>query len=242
MKPILIIKTGSTFAEIKTDRGDFEDWIIDGMGLDRRNFSIIDVSQGESLPDQFEYSGIIIPGSHAMVTDQLDWSERIAAWIPHAIEQRIPILGICYGHQLIAHALGGTVDYNPNGLEFGTAIIRLTPAKKHDPLFSILPEAVAFQVSHSQSVISLPHGTELLAFNDMEPHHAFRYSNHVWGIQFHPEFDADITRRYIRLLSGKLEAKGLNPAELSRSSYETPFGSAFLKQFAKIISEYIFFN
>lgn len=242
MKPILLIKTGSTFPEIKTDRGDFEDWIIDGMGLDRRYFSIIDVSQGEALSEQFDYSGIIIPGSHAMVTDHLDWSERTAAWIPRAVEQRIPMLGICYGHQLIAHALGGTVDYNPNGPEFGTAKIQLTPAAKDDPLFSILPDEVEFQVSHSQSVIELPPGAELLALNEMESHHAFRYRNHVWGIQFHPEFDADITRRYIRMLFQKLEAKGLNPKKISRSSYATPFGSAFLKRFAKIISESNFPN
>lgn len=237
MIPILIIKTGSTFPEIKTDRGDFEDWIINGMGIERRNFSIIDVSAGESLPDRFEYSGIIIPGSHAMVTERLAWSERTAAWIPRAIEQRIPMLGICYGHQLIAHALGGTVDYNPNGLEFGTAKIHFTKAAQNDPLFSVLPEEISFQVSHSQSVISLPNVAKLLAFNEMEPHHAFRYSNHVWGIQFHPEFDADITRRYIRLLSEKLEAKGLDPEELSRRCFDTPFGSAFLKRFAEIILE-----
>ncbi len=49
MKSILIIKTGSTFPEISKDRGDFEDWIIAGMGLDRNNFLIVDVSQGEAL-------------------------------------------------------------------------------------------------------------------------------------------------------------------------------------------------
>ncbi|MFZ5519011.1 MAG: hypothetical protein ACOY90_20430 [Candidatus Zhuqueibacterota bacterium] len=89
-KPILILKTGRTFPEIQSVRGDFEEWIMRGAGLGPEHFVIVDVSAGEPLPTHFEFSGIIIPGSHAMVTDKLDWSERSAQWIPQAVARKIP--------------------------------------------------------------------------------------------------------------------------------------------------------
>lgn len=236
MKPILIIKTGSTYPEISNARGDFEDWIMAGMGLDRKQFLIVDVSLREALPDYGEISGIAITGSHAMVTDHADWNERTSEWLAGAVERNIPMLGICYGHQLLAYALGGKVTNNPNGLEFGTAEVTLTEAAPSDPLFSFLPAKVFFQVSHTQSVIQLPPGAELLAYNKMDENHAFRIGDACWGVQFHPEFDLDIARRYIAQERDYLLAKGLQPDELMKNCFETPFGKEFLKRFGEIIA------
>ena len=233
MKPILIIKTGSTFPEISKDRGDFEDWIIVGMGIDRNRFLIVDVSQGEVLPDYDEISGIAITGSHAMVTDHADWSESTAAWLRMAVVQNeIPLLGICYGHQLLAYALGGQVANNPNGIEFGTTEIVLTEAAIKDPLFSILPSKAFVQVTHTQSLIKLPPGAKLLASTSMDPNHAFVIGDCAWGVQFHPEFDADIVKRYIRKLPS---GKNLNLEELVKNTFDTPIGDQFLKRFAEIV-------
>lgn len=236
MKPILIIKTGSTYTEISKARGDFEDWITAGMGLDRKQFLIVDVSEGEMLPAYDEISGIAITGSHAMVTDHADWTERAAAWLVGAVERNIPMLGICYGHQLLAYALGGKVSDNPNGLEFGTAEVNLTEAAKADPLFSFLPAKAPFQVSHTQSVIQLPPGATLLASTSMDPNHAFAIGDCCWGVQFHPEFDADIVKRYIGILRNHLQAKGLQPDELISKCFDTSSGRKFLKRFGEIVA------
>ena len=235
MKPILIIKTGSTFPEISTDRGDFEDWIMAGMGLERDKFLIIDVSQGESLPDYNEISGIAITGSHDMVTDHHDWNERTAQWLPEAVERKIPLLGICYGHQLLAYALDGEVADNPNGLEFGTVEIKLTDAAKQDRLFSFLPNTVYFQATHTQSVIKLPSNGKLLVSTPLDPNHAFVIGDCAWGIQFHPEFDADIVKRYIEILGDYLKSKDFNPDKLIENTSDTPFGDKFLERFAEIV-------
>jgi GMP synthase (glutamine-hydrolysing) len=235
MKPILIIKTGSTFPEISRDRGDFEDWIITGMGLERNKFLIVDVSQGESLPDYNDISGIVITGSHDNVTDHYDWSERTAHWLPEAVERKFPLLGICYGHQLLAYALGGQVEDNPNGLEFGAVEIKLTDAAKQDRLFSLLSSSVYFQATHTQSVIKLPINAKLLASTSLDPNHAFVVGDCCWGVQFHPEFDVDIVRRYIAQERNYLQAKRLRPDELIESCFETPFGEQFLKKFGEIV-------
>jgi GMP synthase (glutamine-hydrolysing) len=234
MKPILIIKTGSTFPEISKDRGDFEDWIIAGMGIDRKKFLIVNVSRGELLPGYDEISGIVITGSHAMVTDHADWSERTAEWLPGAVAKEIPLLGICYGHQLLAHAMGGEVGDNPNGLEFGTVEAHLTEIAQKDRLFSFLPAKVHLQATHTQSVIKLPPGAKLLAATSMDKNHAFVIGDCTWGIQFHPEFDMDIVKRYIGILRDYLQSKGLQPDELIKNCFETAFGERFLKRFAEI--------
>ena len=235
MKPILIIKTGSTFPEISKDRGDFEDWIIAGMGLERHKFLIIDVSRGESLPDYNEISGIAITGSHDMVTDHNDWNKRTAQWLPEAIERKIPLLGICYGHQLLALAMGGEVANNPNGLQFETVEVNLTDVAKQDRLFSFLPRKVHFQATHTQSVIRLPPKAKLLASTSLDPNHAFVIGDCAWGIQFHPEFDVDIVKRYIEIFGNYLQSKGLNPDKLIENTFDTPFVDKFLKRFAEIV-------
>lgn len=235
MKPVLIIKTGSTYPEISRERGDFEDWIIAGMGLDRKQFLMVDVSLGESLPVYDEISGIAITGSHAMVTDHADWNERTAAWLASVVERNIPTLGICYGHQLLAYALGGQVANNTNGLELGTVEVHLTEIAQKDRLFFFLPVKVHLQATHTQSVVKLPPAAKLLAATSLDPNHAFVIRGCAWGVQFHPEFDADIVRRYIQGERDYLQIKGLPPEELMKSCFETPFGKRFLERFATLV-------
>lgn len=78
----VIIKVGSTFPSLKATRGDFEHWILSGMQ--------IDVRSGARLPEYDSISGIVITGSHAMVTEYQEWSERTAAWLSGAVERMIP--------------------------------------------------------------------------------------------------------------------------------------------------------
>jgi GMP synthase (glutamine-hydrolysing) len=117
MGNLVAIKTGGTFEDIAAGRGDFEDWILIGMALAKEGAIIVDVCHGARLPDYESVSGIVITGSHDMVTQHHDWSESVAGWLSGAVERQIPTLGICYGHQLLAYAMGGSVGNNPNGME-----------------------------------------------------------------------------------------------------------------------------
>jgi GMP synthase (glutamine-hydrolysing) len=74
-----------------------------------------------------------------MVTDRLAWSEKTAAWIRSAMAVEMPLFGICYGHQLMADALGGEVAYHPAGRETGCKAITLSAAGRTDPLLSDRP-------------------------------------------------------------------------------------------------------
>jgi GMP synthase (glutamine-hydrolysing) len=221
---VIIIKTGGTMASLRSRRGDFEDWILGGMGLGDGHAEVVDVAAGQPLPPAARASGIVITGSHDMVTDRLEWSERTASWLAEAALSGTPLLGICYGHQLLAHALGGTVEYNPRGQEMGTAEITLLEAASHDPLLVGLPPTIRVHVSHSQSVTRLPPGAVRLAENAWDANQAFRMGACAWGVQFHPEFDAEIMHAYAA------EAKRMPEVTI----IDTPFGGRILGRFASL--------
>jgi len=149
-----------------------------------------------------------------MVTDCLPWSERTAAWLPGLVERGIPTLGICFGHQLLAHALGGRVAVNPRGRSVGSIDVTFAPAAADDRLLAGFASPLSAYVSHTQSVIELPPGARRLAATPRDPHHAFVVAECVWGVQFHPEFDAEITAAYVDAFRGALEEEGQDPDAL----------------------------
>jgi GMP synthase (glutamine-hydrolysing) len=236
MKPVLIIKTGSTLKSIPRERGDFEDWIMAGMRLPPAQFLIRDVMSGDQLPSWEDVAAAVVTGSAAMVTDKLAWSEYAAAFLREAADRELPVLGICYGHQLLAHALGGTVGYNPKGREIGTTRVQLTAAVATDPLFADFPAEFTANVSHRQSIICLPDAAEVLAANDFEPCQAVRFSKTAWGVQFHPEFSEDIMQYYLAERQQALLAEGLNVAELRAKVAPTPVAESLLLKFSQWVS------
>ncbi|HOT90444.1 MAG TPA: glutamine amidotransferase [Anaerolineae bacterium] len=230
---LLIIKTGSSIPDLVARRGDFEDWIAQGLGLPHTAMITVDVTKGESLPSPGVTSGVVISGSHAMVTEHQAWSEHTAQWLYDAVKTGVPILGICYGHQLLAYALGGDVGDNPNGREFGTVDVRLHA--NGDPLFAGFDSRIQAHVSHTQSVLKLPEGARGLAASVMEPHAAVAFAPRVWGVQFHPEFDADIVRAYIHAYADILRAEGQDPAQCLATCHDTPVGTLLLRKFARLV-------
>lgn len=237
MKPLLILKTGTTLPEISETRGDFEDWISRGVQFDEGEVEVAKVYEGEALPDPAEISGVVITGSSALVTEKEDWSEQSAAWLPAVIEREIPVLGICYGHQLLAHALGGRVERNPRGREIGTVEVRLGADAHADDLLGSLPQTISVQVSHVESVVKLPAAAKHHGVSSRDLNQAFAFGSSAWGVQFHPEFDADIVRGYIQGRRGLLLAEGLDPDALLDAANDTSHGSDLLQRFGQLVRE-----
>lgn len=196
MKKVFILKCGTTYPPIKSRWGDFEDWFQKQINVEDSRLKIVDVRR--RLPDlPFEdILGVIISGSHSMVTDQTRWMQRLSKWLIKAADNGVPILGICFGHQIIARTFGGKVDYHPKGKELGLVNIILTPEGQADPLFNGLEPIFQQPCAHSQSALKLPAEAILLAFNDHESHQAFRIGSTIWGLQFHPEFHSAILECY----------------------------------------------
>lgn len=101
LKKLLILKMGETLDSIKKDFGDFDNHILSKCNLHKDDVIIVDCNREETLPSINQIKGIIITGSHSMVTDYEPWSVKISNWLENIIETQIPVLGICYGHQLL---------------------------------------------------------------------------------------------------------------------------------------------
>ena len=232
MKKILIVKTGGTFAEYAAKRGDFEDWTAKGMGLEPGQWERVHVQAGEPLPNPADFAGCVITGSHDMVTDGLDWMRTTEAWIRRAEKAGLPMLGICFGHQILANALGGEAGFHPNGLEMGTVDITVTEAGREDVLLGPLAPSFKGNMAHSQTVLKLPENAVLLATGSHEPHQSYRVGDHVWGVQFHPEFNGDVIDMYRRDQRDKAVAEGRDPDALRIEAADTPQSASLLERFA----------
>jgi GMP synthase (glutamine-hydrolysing) len=239
-KTILVLKTGEALHPVKAAYGDFEDWIARGMGCAVADLEVAHVYLGQTLPEASTLRGVVVTGSPEMVTERADWSEASGRWLAEIVRgDAIPVLGLCYGHQLLAHALGGEVGRNPNGREMGTYDVTFladsADAGAPDPPgLAPLFEAGVFpgHLSHLESVLKPPPGARVLARTVLDPHAAIRFGPRQWGVQFHPEFDVPIMQRYVEARQDTLIQEGFDPAAMIEATTETSALTRVLERFA----------
>jgi GMP synthase (glutamine-hydrolysing) len=232
---LLVIKTGTALPALVSRRKDFETWICTGLGIRVDETQLVNVYLDEPLPPVREVAGAVITGSSSMVTDRAPWSERTAEWLREAVQVELPVLGICFGHQLLAHALGGVVDYNPLGRHIGTVDVALCDEARGDALFGAFRESLHLPVSHRQAVVKLPQGAVLLASAALDPNHAFRVGQCAWGVQCHPEFDANIVRGYIEARRDDMLRERIDASSLWDSAIDSADGTILLRRFADVV-------
>lgn len=139
----------------------------------------IRTSEG-SIPS---FDGVIISGSQSSVYDEdRPWIHPLSRWVEDAIAGDLPILGVCWGHQLLAQVLGGTV----RGGSYELGYVEVTQ-EVDDPIWNGLPNPFTVFATHSDHVVALPEDATLLASNETGVQ-AFRYEQ-VYATQFHPEYD-----------------------------------------------------
>lgn len=232
--PLLIVQMGTPPADLRTLLGEQSSWFAAALGEYAKNLRVVRPYLQEALPQESEFSAAIITGSWAMVTDKEDWSVRTTAWAKGLILSGKPLLGVCYGHQLMADAMGGAVGYMPTGRELGTLSVALNESGRADPLFSGLPKAFRAHLTHEQAVLALPPDAKLLGGSVQDPNQILRYGPNAVSIQFHPEFDADILRACIVKREAALVREGVDVATLTSGVVDTPFARQVLLQFVEM--------
>lgn len=200
-------------------------------GLKPDDVEIIHVYEDEQPAAPAAYRAALITGSPAMVTDAEPWSERAAAWLRQAATDKLPMFGVCYGHQLLAHALGGKVGYNPKGRELGTHRITCSPDAIGDPLLTGLPASFPAQLVHAQTITALPPGAVALASSDMDPHQLVRLAPHIYSTQFHPEFGPEFMRDHMRQYQRAYQREGLDIDRLVVALGPTPTAASLIRRF-----------
>ncbi len=235
-RPIAIWTTGAPVPGAERARGSFFDMISahtrQVFGGAERNVDVTAVhsrSAYSSLLNQ-ESSGVIVTGSPAHVRHNAEWMKWTMDALVELDRAGTPILGICFGHQLLGHALGGQVDFNPQGREIGTY-----PLTFHadDPLLGGLGQAPVVAMTHLDSVVVRPPQAQLVASTALDAHAALRFSSTTWGVQFHPEMDAEIVGHYLSDRREQIQAEGIDVEAVRASLRESPYGGWLLRRFAQ---------
>jgi GMP synthase (glutamine-hydrolysing) len=171
-------------------------------------------------PEIDRYNGLVVLGGPMNVDDCERYPHLAveAELIQQAIEQGIPVLGICLGAQLIAKALGARVHAN-GGKEIGWCDVAPTSAAKDDPLFSDFAEMEKIFQWHGD-VFELPAGAVHLASSRRCPYQAFRYGTNVYGLQFHLEVDAPLIERWLTVPAHcvELDEERIEPATIRQET------------------------
>lgn len=188
-----------------------------------------------SLPETpRDYAAIIISGSPYTVRAEDFairglWLRKTKEFLRQAVEDKIPVLGICFGAQILARALGGDVErIRPR--EVGCVKAFRRPGSVEDYLFKGLPSEFWVHENHEDFITNLPSNGVLLAENERGIQ-AFRVGQCAWGVIFHPERDPEVTRNYLEKKKGEFKEQGLDPEQLIKDVRPTPEAAKILTNF-----------
>jgi GMP synthase (glutamine-hydrolysing) len=230
---IVVLKTGDPVEPVGQQRGSFARMIREAAGdAWRGEWAEHDVRTDEPFPDLAAVSAFVLTGSSANVPDRLPWMLRTEEHLRTAAARGTPMLGLCFGHQILAQALGGQVVKNPRGREIGTVTVNRTGS---DAWLEGMPERFLANASHVDTVARLPPGARCLGTTSLEDNAIFALGDSIRGVQFHPEFDAEITSGYVAARTGAITAEGLDAAAIARNVRETPESRALVARFIRTL-------
>jgi GMP synthase-like glutamine amidotransferase len=145
------------------------------------SFTTISVVNGETLPAPEDCDAWLIPGSRHGVYDDLPWIEPLKHFIRAAAQLKRPMAGVCFGHQIIAEALGGKVEKAGIGFRIGL--------ERYETTLDGVPQSIAMPAFHQDQIIVPPPHAEVVARSAACAYAALRYQDApVFSVQFHPEF------------------------------------------------------
>ncbi len=223
VKKLLLLKAGVTSS--RAVLGDYELWFQRGCG--DVALTAIEVHAGEALPSPREFDGVIVSGSPRSVCTPEPWMQHVADAMVEAAALERAVLGVCFGHQLLAWRHGATVQRNPRGRELGTVWAELTDAGRRSPLFEGVPARFEVQATHDDLVVAAQ-GIEVLATSERCAVQAISVGARSFGVQFHPEMDATSIRFCID--SADTKACDREGAE----SRESVWGTRLLRRFVEL--------
>ena len=169
------------------DQDEFYEYIFNKVDPSI-NLKVYDVVIDEYPDDIDECDGYIITGSKLSTYDDVDWIKILEEYIRTLDASKKNLLGVCFGHQLIAQALGGKVEKAKVGWTLG---IQPYDFLSKFPWVENHNESVRLIHSHQDQVTELPAKGVLIAKNDMVPIAMFRVGYHIMSMQGHPEFSED---------------------------------------------------
>jgi GMP synthase (glutamine-hydrolysing) len=229
---VAILIAGEPIDSVKKSRGSYADLIRRAAGEPARRFADFDIRTGAELPAPERFSGIVVTGSSSSVTDREGWVLAGEEYLRRAVAAKVPVFGICFGHQMLGQALGGSVEKNPRGREIGTVDLEIL-AK--DPIFESARAPFHVNATHVDTIVNLPPGATVLARTELEQFAAVRFSESAWGVQFHPEMDGAIARAYLETRRSLIASEGLDADALLARVDDAQAGASTLERFFALL-------
>ncbi|MEM6499261.1 MAG: type 1 glutamine amidotransferase [Pseudomonadota bacterium] len=148
--------------------------------------SVFQVESGAFPKDLNLFDGLLITGSPASIHDDFSWIPTLKELIVKAFNAGQPIFGACFGHQIIAEALGGKVDTNPDGWVFGAVEVETL---KKPSWAADLADSFILYAAHKEQVERLPEGAETIASGPGCQYAGYRIGDRLYTTQYHPEME-----------------------------------------------------
>ena len=215
---LLIISAGPGLGQIRNKYGHATDWISNLINSQDTKIDISEIYNNNDF-NHAHYDGWIITGSASSVVDNLEWMKLLKDKILYAYKNFIPVLGICFGHQIISAALGGDVIHNPKGWELGSYKLKINKSGLSNKIFKNIEPDDYFYFSHEDIVSKLPKNAIELAKNEMGIQ-SFSIDDRIYGVQFHPEFNTEIMDQYVKIRYENGIVPYYGPVHKSNSSFK----------------------
>ena len=179
---IAILETGAPPSDLSPEHGRYPQMFtrLLGQGFETRTIDV----RHSAPPDPGAFDGVIITGSPAGVYDGDPWIDRLLDWIASA-KGRTRMVGICFGHQAMAQALGGRVEKSDKGWGVGLHRYRVEQAQ---PWMTPSRDRVAITASHPEQVVETPAGARIFLSSDFTPFAGLAWDDDAISMQCHPEF------------------------------------------------------
>jgi GMP synthase-like glutamine amidotransferase len=215
MPRITILETGLVSPKNRERHGSYPQMFEQMIGAADASvtFNTVSIPAGEPLPDIGELEAILITGSAAGVYDGFDWIAALEAFVRTAHDRKVPIVGVCFGHQLIAQALGGTARKSEKGWGLGRHVYDVAPGNK-----LIEGTHIAIACSHQDQVITPPAGAKTILSSEFTPYAGLLYAGGTTlSVQAHPEFTIGFALACCEMVRSKGDAPDsvVAPAEAS---------------------------
>jgi GMP synthase-like glutamine amidotransferase len=225
MPQITIIETGLVSPQNRERHGSYPQMFEEMIRAADRSVTsnTVSIPAGDPLPDAGGLTAILITGSSAGVYDAFDWIEPLESFVRAAHGADVPMVGVCFGHQLIAQALGGTVRKSEKGWGLGRHVYDVMPGN------GIVEGAhIALAASHQDQVITPPPGAKTILSSDFTEHAGLLYpGGTTLSVQPHPEFSVGYALACCEMARSKGHApEGLVAA--AKASLAEPLESAKL--------------
>lgn len=235
-KRFAVLEAGTANPRAYERLGGYGDMFIRLLAEPGESWDVHDVEHGRFPADPGLYAGFVITGSRYSVYDDVPWIRELETCVRRIQEAGSRLLGVCFGHQVIARALGGEVDLNPAGWDAGVRPVRLTDAGRAHPLLRGAHNPIHILEVHKDRVSRLPPGAEHLAFSERTPFEMFSIGSSVFSLQGHPEYDAEVVAEGIE----RFRNEGHMPVDRAEEALaslgrrpDRPFLQGLLKAFLK---------